>query len=86
LEVLRDGMEDYEYLARLKQLVAQAQARGDADPALLEEARRLLAVEPALVGSMREYAAHPGAWESARRRLARLIAALAPPPAPGEGR
>ena len=74
LELLRDGMEDYEYLALLARAVDQH--RASADPALIAEAKRLLAVDPALVESMRTYARDGEGLERNRRAIAKAIVQL----------
>lgn len=76
LEALRDGLEDYEYLYRLKELTVQAEASDGADSALIAHARRLLSVDPQLVGSLREYAKDPDLLMENRRDIAETIEAL----------
>jgi hypothetical protein len=73
MEVLRDGMEDYEYLHRLGQLVARARERGGFDAALLQRAQRLLEVDPELVRSMRSYAQDPEVLLAQRAAVADAI-------------
>ena len=76
LEVLRDGMEDYEYLARLAEVVAQAKAGGSAPSERIQQAEGLLAVDASLVESMRTYAKDPAVLERNRTAVAELIEKL----------
>jgi len=76
MEVLRDGMEDYEYLYRLHELTDQAKAQGGVDPALITEAERLLGVDASLVESLRSYANDPGVLLAQRRAIGDLIEKL----------
>jgi len=55
LEVLRDGMEDYEYLAMLQRLIDRARAQGGVSGQLLAEAEALATVSDDLAASMRQY-------------------------------
>lgn len=88
LEVLRDGIEDYEYLALLQRLVDRLRFTvGDAPDAveqeLLTSAQRLLAVDPTLVESMRSYSRDPEVLRTQRAAIAELIEQLR---VRGEGR
>jgi hypothetical protein len=81
LEVLRDGMEDYEYLARLRQLVTQVTTDGaftadEATQALIAQAKQLLVIDPQLVESMRTYSRDPQVLEQNRAAVAELIVKL----------
>ncbi|MBI4341154.1 MAG: DUF4091 domain-containing protein [Candidatus Omnitrophica bacterium] len=81
LEVLRDGLEDYEYLARLRQLVERVErlsaAQNDRQlQTYLAQAKRLLAVDDLLVKSMQLYARNPEALELQRAQLAEAIEML----------
>jgi len=81
LEVLRDGMEDYEYLVRLQTLIERVRSRTMlmADPAvqtLLADAEALLTIQPALVGSMASYAQDPSVLLSQRDAIAVTIEKL----------
>jgi hypothetical protein len=76
LEILRDGIEDYEYLARLQELIEAAKARGGADSSVLEQAQRLSAIDPSLVESLRDYASDPEILLAQRRAIARMIEQL----------
>jgi hypothetical protein len=80
LEQLRDGVEDYEYFILLKDLTEglekQSQrGRGEKIAARLEENRRLLALDDALVKTYTEYDHRPEAYRDYRRRLAKAIVA-----------
>ncbi|MDP3703347.1 MAG: DUF6067 family protein [Candidatus Omnitrophota bacterium] len=76
LEVLRDGMEDYEYLHRLAEVVARAKVNGSKPPALIQQAETLLAVNPGLVESMRTYSKDPAVLERNRTAIAEMIEKL----------
>ncbi len=78
LAALRDGMEDYEYLALLSALVGRAKddAGVTADPAgqaLVARAERLLALDPELVESMQRYSPEAGVLERNRSAIGELI-------------
>ena len=85
LELLRDGMEDYEYLALLQHIVQSAAQRGMADQTLVQRANRLLAVDPVLVTSLRAYAKDPSVLEDQRRLIAEIIEQLQQEPPTGSG-
>ena len=76
LEVLRDGMEDYEYLQRLAEVVARAKTDGSKPPALIQQAETLLAVDPGLVESMRTYSKDSVVLERSRTAIAEMIETL----------
>lgn len=76
LEVLRDGIEDYEYLAMLRALVDSANTRGAVDSATLEDAERLMAVDPALAESTRSYTKDPEQLFTQRQAIAEMIETL----------
>ena len=81
LEALRDGMEDYEYLVLLQQAVARVtSAPSLADQpsvqTLLSQARRLLAIDPALAESMRVYSEDSAVLQRNRSAIAELIEQL----------
>jgi predicted MPP superfamily phosphohydrolase len=76
LELLRDGIEDYEYLHLLSVLLEAARARGGVDQALLGRAQQLLAVDAALVESLRNYSRDPQVLLRQRDDLAFLIEKL----------
>jgi predicted MPP superfamily phosphohydrolase len=75
LEVLRDGIEDYEYLHLLGQLLEEARARG-VEPGLIAQAARLLTVDPALVESLRNYSKDPQVLLRQRDDIAFVIEKL----------
>jgi hypothetical protein len=81
LEVLRDGMEDYEYLHLLQQLVTRARSDAAAMSEtklqeLVAQAERLLAIDPKLVESMRTYSKEPDVLLSQRSAVAEMIERL----------
>jgi len=79
LEVLRDGIEDYEYFAALGRLAAALPGDGrcgDAAP-LRREAQGLLTVGPELVRNMGEYTEDPQALQARREALGAAIERLA---------
>ena len=81
LEVLRDGIEDYEYFNLLRQAVTQVRANSTAmaDPVvvtLVAQAEQLLAIDPALVSSMSSYTQDPNALMQTRAQAASLIVQL----------
>jgi|GEM_PF-661917 len=76
LEVLRDGMEDYEYLALLAEAVRKAESSGQANAELIAEAKQVLAVDSRVVESMRIYTNDPQRLLTARARIAELIQTL----------
>jgi len=87
LEVIRDGIEDYEYLALLARLVAKAKAlpKAKRPPAdLLHAAEALCVVPEAISRSMTDYTKDPNAILDRRRQVAdmldRLTALLNPKP------
>lgn len=84
LNAIRDGIEDYEYLALLKRLADKAEAAGRS-PALVARARRLLAVDPRVLKTTSAspnftYTLDPQAVLAARRDLAAAILALSATP------
>ncbi len=79
LEVLRDGLEDYEYLALLDEALADAEARGNLDTALRDQAKALLAIDDQIARSLKSYGTSPDALMRARRAIAELIVKLQAP-------
>lgn len=71
IEMLRDGIEDYEYFALLKRLLA-AQG-GQLSAALRAKAETLLAVPKSVYSSLTEFTTDPEPMESHRVKLARAI-------------
>lgn len=73
-EMLRDGIEDYEYLAILRRLLsAQANRLSETDHARYQ---RLLDVPEALTATATEFTTDPGVIEARRAEVAQAIAAL----------
>ena len=85
LEVIRDGIEDYEYLALLARLIARAEelpARRRPPPELLRKAKALSRVPSTLSRSLTDYTHTPAHVLERRRQVAdaieRLTALLTP--------
>jgi len=73
-EILRDGLEDYEYLWLLERALENAPAK---TRALQEAARKLLEITPAMFASGREYTKDPKVILEHRKKLGEAIEALA---------
>jgi hypothetical protein len=73
-EMLRDGIEDYEYFAMLKRLLAAKGAGLDAKTR--QEYANLLTVPKDVYRTLTDYNHDPAAMEAHRLRLARAIDAL----------
>ena len=78
-EMLRDGVEDYEYHVILRGLIAAREKAGQ-DAASLAPYRTLLEVPPAITTSMTEFTLDPAPIEARRHELAKAIEALAGTP------
>ncbi|MBI3997050.1 MAG: DUF4091 domain-containing protein [Candidatus Omnitrophica bacterium] len=76
LEVLRDGMEDYEYLSRLRELIQSAKAGGRIDAATLARAEQLVNVNDGFVESLRVYSNDPAVLLAQRQAIAEMIEKL----------
>ncbi|PIQ83267.1 MAG: hypothetical protein COV75_08375 [Candidatus Omnitrophica bacterium CG11_big_fil_rev_8_21_14_0_20_63_9] len=76
LEILRDGVEDYEYLALLNQLVQRIKASGRADSQLLASIEQVLTIHESIMASPREYTKDPGALLKMRMGIAEMILKL----------
>jgi len=74
-EMLRDGMEDYEYLWLLRDTIGRARARG-ADAETLARAEALLEVSPEVTRSLTEFTKDPAVLLAHRDRVARAIEEL----------
>lgn len=70
IKQIRDGLEDYQYWALLKQALENADGQSEA---WRRAARRELAVEPEIVESMTVYARDPAVLAAKRERLAQLL-------------
>ena len=68
--MLRDGIEDYEYFALLKRLLAE---RHNLPLDLRTDAEALLNVPPSVYSSMTEFTTDPEPMERHRDKLARTI-------------
>jgi hypothetical protein len=76
MENIRDGLEDYEYLKLLADLVKTLQAVGSPTPeqlAWISSSQQLLAVPSTLVASVTSYTRNTAALESYREQLATAI-------------
>jgi hypothetical protein len=74
LELLRDGVEDYEYFAILKRLLAEKGAK--LDPRTRANAEALLTVPADVSASLTRFTADPAPIEAHRDKMARMIAEL----------
>jgi len=74
-EMLREGIEDYEYFWMLKEKVKRLKESGG-DSALLAEAEGLLNVPEVVVKSMTEFAIDPQPIYTHREKMARMIEKL----------
>lgn len=76
LELLRDGIEDYEYFYRLRELTDRLEKQTpDVNAARIRENRELLAIDDALVKSYSEYITKPEKYRAFRELLAQAILA-----------
>lgn len=75
LAILRDGLEDYEYLRLLKERLEVAEAAGTPQ-AELAEARALLEIPVDMVLSPTLFNPDPAPWLTWRRKVAAAIAAM----------
>ncbi len=76
IEMLRDGIEDYEYHAMLKRLLGERQ---DLDAHRRAEYEALLDVPDSVTASMTEFTHDPAPIEARRDEIARAIAVLSKP-------
>lgn len=79
LQAILDGIEDYEYLWLLDDLVKKAEAKG-VSATELAEAKRLLAVPESFCKSLTEYSTNPEDLASLRERVATEIERLSRKP------
>lgn len=70
-ETMRDGLEDYDYLALLDDAIARG---GEAEA--LVEAREARAVADRIAGDLRDFSRSPEDYAEARRRIARALERL----------
>lgn len=80
-EMLREGIEDYEYFYLLQQAVARAEAAGRDDEAV-REARALLTVPEEICRDMTHFTKDPQPLYAHRKRLARALERLETRPRP----
>ena len=73
-EMLRDGVEDYEYLAMLRRLLAQK--RGQLPAADAARCAALLEVPTSISASLTSYTRDPAPVEARRREIAHAIEEL----------
>lgn len=81
-EMLREGVEDYEYFCQLDQLIAQAERERKAGH-LLDRARALALVPDSVIKDDRTYSKDPQPLYAHRRQVAEMIEALRQALAPG---
>ncbi|MFW6107382.1 MAG: glycoside hydrolase domain-containing protein [bacterium] len=74
-EMLREGLEDYEYFVLLDQAIARARRQG-LDQALLAEAERLATVPDRIIADDKTYSADPQPLVRHRQRMAETIERL----------
>jgi len=74
-ELLRDGIEDYDYFVLLDQLIAKARAAGKAR-GLLRDAERLAIVPDAVITDDKTYSKDPQPLHDHRRQVAEMIERL----------
>ncbi|MEI6502070.1 MAG: DUF4091 domain-containing protein, partial [Armatimonadota bacterium] len=79
-EALRDGIEDYEYFALLKRLLAEK--RGTLKLADVAKVEALLQVPPTVSASLTSYTQDPAPLLARRLELARAIETLSTPQTP----
>lgn len=80
LETFRDGMEDYEYFALLRDKIAKLEkAQGNAAKQLIDESRKLLEIDEKIVSSktLSRHTRNPADIYAFRNKVARQIEKLA---------
>jgi len=77
LELIREGIEDYEYLWMLRDAADRLEAIGG-DRSLVNAARDLVNVPASLFSSLTDFTDDPGLIESRRRQVARLLEQILP--------
>ena len=75
LENLRDGLEDYEYLVKLKQLIIEGKQIG-CDKDFLAEAEKILVIPDNVAQAINRYSGEPAYLMNYRDRLADAIEKL----------
>ena len=76
IEMLRDGLEDYEYFALLKRLLDEKGAKGKMDAQTRSEYEALLTVPADVSSGLTRFTHDPAPIESHRDKLARAIVEL----------
>lgn len=74
-EMLREGIEDYEYFYLLRETIAQARARG-VSANMLAAAEKLLQVPPEVCVDMTTFTLDPAPLYAHREKIARAIESL----------
>lgn len=74
LEILRDGLEDYDMIVLLEEAIAKA--KGTAPQELIQRGEAVLGEIDKMIPSMREYPKDPGRLYELRQRIAEMIEAL----------
>ena len=75
-DMIRDGIEDYEYLYILNDLVSSAEKNPKADRALVAKARKLLSIPDSIVASPCDYTLDPNLLTNTRKEVAEMIERL----------
>ncbi len=76
LENLRDGLEDYEYLALLKRRISEREKAGEAEQPEVRKARKLLSVPQQVAKAANDYNADPTELAAYRKALTEAIERL----------
>lgn len=78
LEIFRDGMEDYEYLALLKDYIAELHSKGLAGEyqELVRNANEVLAIDGSLVASSSKFTKDGNMLLERRRKVAEMVLAV----------
>jgi hypothetical protein len=74
-EMLRDGLEEYEYFYLLRQAIEDARRKGK-DRAAIAEAERLLEIPEEIITDFTHYTRDPSPLETHRRKVAKAIEGL----------
>lgn len=78
LELIRDGIEDYEYFFLLGQRIKQLETK-ESNPAIkaaLDKAKALLSIDSSIINSLKDYTQDPELIYKRRRDIAETIEAL----------
>jgi len=79
LKIMRDGLEDYEYLYLLNEKIIEAEQRGLGllYPELIENSKKLLEIDNSVVTSLSKYTKEPNKILDRREEVAQMIESLA---------